>query len=125
MNHALLDILSGDYKNSEFCSIRTHLNRLLNARAGSLVHLPDYGLPDVSSIYQSLPYSVNDLVAAIKELIEKYEPRLQDVTITPKQKNSKECVLQLEISGVTKIAGVSAPLCFATYFVSDGTAEIR
>jgi type VI secretion system protein len=119
--HALLDILTGEYKDSEFCSIRAHLSRLLNARQGSLTHLPDYGLPDVAAIYQGLPYSIDDLISAIKTCIEKYEPRLHNVQIKPESNSAKDCVLHLNISGITSD---NNPLQFATYFMTGGSAEI-
>jgi type VI secretion system protein len=122
MTHALLDILTGEYKEQDFHSIKTHLTRLLNSRQGSLNHMPDYGLPDVAEIYQGLPYSVNDLIKAIKTTIEKYEPRLKNIVVKPKAKQEKDCVLQLEISGTTTQDEV---VQFDTYFMSGCTAEIE
>jgi type VI secretion system protein len=121
MSYALLDILSGEYKEAEFCSIRAHLTRLLNSRRGSLIHLPDYGLPDVTEIYQGLPYSIDALIDAIKNTIEKYEPRLHNISIKPKPMNDKDCVLRLEICATTN---TNDQLQFNTYFMSGGTAEI-
>jgi len=119
--HALLDILTGEYKDPKFCSIRTHLSRLLNARQGSLTHLPDYGLPDVAEIYQCLPYSIDDLISAIKTCIEKYEPRLHNVQIKPEPQSTKDCVLYLDISGTTSD---NNQIQFDTYFMTGGSAEI-
>jgi type VI secretion system protein len=62
-------------------SIREHLNELLNARQGSLIHLPDYGLPDLGRIYQELPESLQELKDSLKHLIKKYEPRLKNIQI--------------------------------------------
>lgn len=58
-------------------SIVDHLTRLLNSRRGSVGHLPDYGLPDISGVYRNMPESVDELMQAMKETIEKYEPRLK------------------------------------------------
>ncbi len=121
MSYALLDILSGEYKEPEFCSIRAHLTRLLNSRCGSLAHLPDYGLPDVTEIYQGLPYSIDALIDAIKNTIEKYEPRLHNVSIKPTHQNDKDCVLRLEIYATTN---TNDQLQLSTYFMSGGAAEV-
>ncbi|KPJ68042.1 MAG: hypothetical protein AMJ43_01105 [Coxiella sp. DG_40] len=121
MPYALLDILSGEYKEPEFCSIRAHLTRLLNSRRGSLTHLPDYGLPDVTEIYQGLPYSIDALINAIKNTIEKYEPRLHNVLIKPLQQSDKDCVLRLEITATTN---TDDQLQFNTYFMTGGAAEV-
>lgn len=63
-------------------SIREHLTKLLNARQGSLIHLPDYGLPDLGEIYEKLPESVEILQNALKNLIFRYEPRIKTLTLT-------------------------------------------
>jgi type VI secretion system protein len=58
-------------------SIIDHLTFLLNTRRGSLNHLPDYGLPDISGVYRNMPESIEFLKQAMKETIEKYEPRMK------------------------------------------------
>lgn len=122
MKFALFDILSGDYKDPEFNSIKAHLIRLLNTRAGSLQHLPDYGLPDVTELYRDLPSSVPVIVKAIKNAIEKYEPRLHNILLRHNNYGSNnDCVLHIEISASTES---EQDLNFYTYFNSEGIAEI-
>jgi type VI secretion system protein len=58
-------------------SIIDHLTLLLNTRRGSIDHLPEYGLPDISGIYQNMPESIGVLKKAMKETIEEYEPRMK------------------------------------------------
>jgi len=58
-----------------------HLTYLLNARQGSLVALPDYGLPDLLSIFRYLPDGLYDFLKLIKQNIETYEPRLKNVYV--------------------------------------------
>jgi type VI secretion system protein len=43
--------------------------------------LPDYGLPDIMTIYRDAPHSIEQLRRALKEAIRKYEPRLQRVRV--------------------------------------------
>jgi type VI secretion system protein len=62
-------------------SIRNHLKMLLNSRSGSVYFLPDYGLPDISEIYQNMPESLNRLARKIEKAIRKYEPRLKNVRV--------------------------------------------
>jgi type VI secretion system protein len=122
MKPALFDILTNNYKNPEFDSIKAHLDRLLNARTGSLQHMPDYGLPDVTELYQDLPYSVATLTKAMETAIAKYEMRLQNVKIKhKKQADRNDCVLQIEISATTHD---NQPVDLNTYFNSAGGAEI-
>jgi len=128
MSFTLFEILTSKYadghlidrENSEKqidLSILSHLSRLLNARQGSLSHLPDYGLPDMAEIYLGLPYSLNILINEIKRTIEKYEPRLKNINIVQKLSNQVEGILYLEIQ-----ANISngRRIVFDSYFLKTG-----
>ncbi|MDX1341840.1 type VI secretion system baseplate subunit TssE [Reinekea sp. G2M2-21] len=108
--YALYDVLRGKLANGEglqtfpghedlLVSIHDHLMRLLNARQGVLEHLPDYGLPDLDMFYRELPYSEQDIAFAVKNVIEKYEPRLIQVRVQPRARDLRSCVVKMEISG--------------------------
>ncbi len=133
MQHALFEVLMGQYSNGmaiepiprsgdiQF-SIMDHLTRLLNARQGSMVHDPEYGLPDIGQIYQGLPYSVTELVDVIRKAVLKYEPRLTRVDVSYKPIETTDCVLYLEILGrLTNGEYVS----YDTYFLSGGNAQVK
>jgi len=120
--NTLFDIIAGKPSLDAVASIREHLIRLLNARRGSLVHLPDYGLPDISEIYRGLPYSLQQLKNVIIYLIEHYESRLSNVSIQHKAIQDGDTVLHLEISGMLKS---NVKLFFNTYFTSGGQAIIH
>jgi type VI secretion system protein len=62
-------------------SVLDNLQRILNSRAGSLSHLPDYGLPDMGLILQGLPATAHDLIGTMTDTLLKYEPRLAAITI--------------------------------------------
>jgi type VI secretion system protein len=62
-------------------SVLDNLQRILNSRAGTLAHLPDYGLPDMGQILQGLPGSAHTLMRAMEDTLVKYEPRLATVHI--------------------------------------------
>jgi type VI secretion system protein len=102
-------------------SIREHLIQLLNARQGSLQHLPDYGLKDLGEIYQGLPYSLQDLKLTISQLIEKYEPRLINVKIIHQPIQDNDTVLHLEIHAQLRN---QQKILFDTYFLSGGKVKI-
>lgn len=132
MSHALFDVLSVRYMDGRPVesvgaddalqkSIQDHLVRLFNARQGVLPHLPDYGLPDLTAVYQEMPYSISDLVGAVKKTVEKYEPRLRRVRIIPLPADESDFVIKLEISGTTS-SGASVK--YQTMFVSGGAARV-
>jgi type VI secretion system protein len=108
--HALYDVLSGKTASGQalsnfpshddlLVSVHDHLMRLLNARQGVLEHLPDYGLPDLDMFYRELPYSEQDIAFAVKQVIEKYEPRLVQVRVQPRARDIRSCVVRMEING--------------------------
>lgn len=102
-------------------SVQNHVSRLLNARQGVLGHLPDYGLPDLNECYQLLPYSEDDLASTVKRVIEKYEPRLSRVVVTPMPRDWRHSVVRFEIAG--HVAG-SGHVRFQTHFKSTCEAEV-
>ena len=92
MEAGLFDVLSGSFADGRslesvpasdhrVTSIVTHLNHLLSTRQGTLVHLPEYGLPDISEIYRDMPDSIVELQTAIKRTVERFEPRIRRVHV--------------------------------------------
>jgi len=133
MHHALFEILTGEYLSGRTISaipsgydltvsIKDHLTRLLNARLGAMQHLPDYGLPDISYMYQKLPYSLDDMVDAIKNSILKYEPRLKQVDVLYKPMSGEDCILHLAVNGRLSSGHY---VQFETYFMSGGYARVE
>ncbi|WP_271411956.1 type VI secretion system baseplate subunit TssE [Pseudomonas sp. Q1-7] len=62
-------------------SVLDNVQRILNSRAGSLSHLPDYGLPDMSQILQGLPAAAHGLMGTLTHTLLKYEPRLAALSV--------------------------------------------
>ena len=121
MTKSLLDILSGNQQ-SQIGSIQGHLSYLLNARQSSLAHMPDYGLPDILSIYQSIPYSIVSFTHAIKKCIEKYEPRLKKVFVLHRDCEAATATLHIEINAQLKDG---ERVQFVSYFQPSGKAIIN
>src|SRR3990167_5569511 len=126
MTLALFDIFENegnhwDDVDQSHHSILKHLSWLLNSRQGSLHHLPDYGLPDVTEIYRSLPYSMTKLTTAMEKTIRQYEPRLKNVSVTQQNSDDYDCVLHFKIVGHCQMGEI---LSFNTYFTASGQAEI-
>lgn len=76
-----LDIEWVDERQQVILSVLDNMQRILNSRAGSLSHLPDYGLPDLSHIMQGLPATAHSLIHLLQQTLLKYEPRLKRVTV--------------------------------------------
>jgi type VI secretion system protein len=76
-----LDLYRVDEADQHTLSVLDNLQRILNSRAGTLSHLPDYGLPDMGLILQGLPGTAHDLMRSMGDTLLKYEPRLAAVHI--------------------------------------------
>ncbi|HID4048612.1 TPA: type VI secretion system baseplate subunit TssE, partial [Pluralibacter gergoviae] len=68
-------------ENQVILSVLDNMQRILNARAGALAHLPDYGLPDMTKILQGMPGTAHQLMSILSDVLLKYEPRLKRVTV--------------------------------------------
>jgi len=102
-------------------SIMDHLNRLFNARSGSIPHLKDYGLPDISDIYRKIPSGIEELKDAIKRTIEQYEPRLKGPRVVYQENNLKESRLVFIVSGEVERGEM---VRFQTTFTQTGHSTI-
>ncbi|KAF7769670.1 hypothetical protein PCIT_a2546 [Pseudoalteromonas citrea] len=103
-------------------SVVHHLTQLLNARRGVLKHLSDYGLPDVEDIYEGLPYSQHELANEVKQLIEKYEPRVTSALVIPVDIKEENCVIRFDITAYLKNGNT---IHLNTRFASGGKANIN
>ena len=62
-------------------SVMDNMQRIMNCRAGTLAHLPDYGLPDLSVIHQGMTAGIHGLIHQIEEALRRYEPRLSQLRV--------------------------------------------
>ncbi len=118
--HSGMAINEIDERMQTIISVMDNIERILNSRAGVVKHIPDYGLPDMSMIYQALPSSAYDLMHAMKNALIKYEPRLSDVEIAL-LKNEDKMVLSYELICHFKEGGL---VKYGTYFTPDGKAHM-
>lgn len=133
MDTGLIDALNGQYLNGlsirevdgaqlRILSILDNLNRLFNTRRGSIDHLPDYGLPDITQVYRDLPYSVEGLRQSIKSAVERYEPRLRRVRVDH-EKGDPYAMRITFILSAEMMRGQKVQ--FQTTFASHELAEVR
>ncbi|MBN8588008.1 MAG: type VI secretion system baseplate subunit TssE [Rhodothermia bacterium] len=93
MQASLLDVLLGHFdvqnpvsavpeRDHRIYSVMANLRRLFNTRQGAIEHLPDYGLPDLHTLYRDMPWGAEQLKKLLEEVVRKYEPRLSQVNIS-------------------------------------------
>ncbi|NUO81061.1 type VI secretion system baseplate subunit TssE [candidate division KSB1 bacterium] len=85
-------------------SIAEHLKLLLQTRRGSVLHLPDYGIPDVLQSYIDAGRSVDPFMEQIRSTILKYEPRLGEVKVKKEYFDENNLRLSLRITALIKEA---------------------
>ena len=110
MNITIFDILAGETEYGSqtrsnddelSLSIRNHLRHLLNTRRGSLSHLPHYGMPDITALFQGLPYTRDTIMYCIRQCVRDFEPRLRQPFVRPRHVDSGEDITQFEIVAET------------------------
>ena len=136
MRIALLDALTGRFESGgagvrvadvpegeqQLHSVLGNLRRLFNARRGSLIHVPEYGLPDLSDVSPSSPEKIESLRVAIREAVERFEPRLQKVRVTREGGRADSSHLVFLLSAQM---GPNARVRFQTTIRSSEPVEIR
>jgi type VI secretion system protein len=107
-------------------SIMEHLQRILNTRQGNAQIDYDYGVPDFTDMAANFSTeTVRDLIAEIRRVIQKYEPRLTDVNLVAEKPSEGQLELRFKIEG--RLAGDqrSMTVSFETIVDPDGQIQIR
>lgn len=106
-------------------AIKDHLVVLLNTRRGSIAHLSDFGLPDLSDIYKGYPESLHYLGAEIKRTIEKYETRITKLKVELLSSSSDYFEANFAIMGhLLDPDGKTAAVTFRTVISQGGKTFI-
>lgn len=106
-------------------SILAHLRKMLNVRQGSVCTLPDYGIPDLNSLFMQYPDAVLALRRIIKELLEKYEPRLRRINVRYLPDDENPLILRFEITAHLVSEGAAQPLRFETSVGDNGRVQVQ
>lgn len=116
-----LDLHRVSGQNQVILSVLDNMQRILNCRAGTLAHLPDYGLPDMTKILQGMPGSAHQLITILSAVLLKYEPRLSRVTVVmleQTQPGELRYAIDAELKGIGLVR-------YGTEFMPEGRVLIR
>jgi len=111
-----------DDRTLEILSIQQNVRRILNARAGALKHLPDYGLPDLTNIYKALPASAHLLKQQMESTLLVYEPRIRSIDVAYIDNPDPGVLVSYEMTCHLKQAGL---VRFGTYFEPPGRMRVQ
>ena len=81
-------------------SIIENLQMVLRTRQGSVLHLPDFGMPDILQLYFNSGNSIDPIRKQIRDTILKYEPRIGSIKDNP---NKEILLTEFSTTGWTKI----------------------
>ncbi len=116
-----LDLNQVSEKEQVILSVLDNMRRILNTRAGSLKHLPDYGLPDMTIILQGMPGTAHQLMRVLSDVLLKYEPRIKRVDVTM-QEQTQPGELHYVIDAELKDTGL---VRYGTTFMPEGRVLLR
>jgi len=129
---SLYEMLSGNFsgglslnqvseQNQVILSVLDNMQRILNCRAGTLAHLPDYGLPDMTKILQGMPGTAHQLITTLSAVLLNYEPRLSRINVVM-QEQMQPGELRYAIDAELKVVGL---VRYGTEFMPEGRVLIR
>jgi type VI secretion system protein len=103
-------------------SIIENLTMILQTRRGSVLHLSDFGIPDIVQVYIDSGYSFEQLKKYISETILKYEPRVSKVKVEETKFDKDNFHIFLKIKAIIKdLAGTEILL---TEFSTTGWTKV-
>jgi type VI secretion system protein len=106
-------------------SVLEHLRKMLNVRQGSVCTLPDYGIPDLNSLFMQYPDAVLALRRIIRESLEKYEPRLRRVNVRYIPDEDDPLILRFEITARLAMDEKDSPIRIETVVGDNGEVRVR
>lgn len=105
-------------------SVMVNLRQLLNSRQGLAQTVDDYGLPDLTDVIHTFPEALDVCKRSIRQSIEKYEPRLTNVSVEYVANPDDIFTLQFEIRGKMKTDRDAVPIAFHTKLNASGKARV-
>lgn len=116
-----LDLHQVSEQNQVIMSVLDNMQRILNCRAGTLTHLPDYGLPDMTTVIHGLPGTEHELMKTLSGVLLKYEPRLKQIAVVLQEQTTPgelRYAIDAELKGIGQVR-------YCTEFMPEGRVLIR
>ncbi len=98
---------------------------MFNSRQGHSLTAPDYGLPDLTSLVRGSRESVSELEEALRQCIERYEPRLTDVTVSNVLSEEDPFHMKFKITARLVVGNRESGVWYETSIGPEGRVEVR
>lgn len=108
-----------------FNSVLRNLERILNTCQGNCLTDERYGLPHLTAIQSAMPQSIAGFEAAIRNTIERFEPRLTGVRIRHNPSRDRPMELRFEITGTIQDEDGKRSIRFETYADEQGRLRVK
>lgn len=106
-------------------SVLQHLNSLLNTRQGSAMIADDLGMPDFTNMIRAFDdMTYEELSEHIKDVLEKYEPRLANIRIDMVPRDDRILKLRFKIEGKLSLPRGNLNISFETIVDPEGKIEL-
>lgn len=106
-------------------SVLGHLQRILNTRQDSVPIAADFGMPDLTDLHSNYPDSMRWFLKAIKQTIQKYEPRLTAIRVSLVPDEEDPLSLRFQIVGRLAGRDHKDPVRFESVVGSDGKISVK
>lgn len=107
-------------------SVLDHLKRILETRQGTVLIATDYGTPEFSNLPGNFVSPETEKIQqTIKNTIEKYEPRLSDVTISFEGSSKSDLTIQFRINAMIYHLEHIIPVKLQTSMSPDHTFKVN
>jgi type VI secretion system protein len=106
-------------------SVQAHLQRILNTRQGNVPIADDYGIPDFTDLMSGFPESRRTIERAIRDTVQKFEPRLQGVRVTFLEPGEDKLTVTFQISAHLALADYKDPVTFDSVLNAGGQITVK
>lgn len=102
-----------------------HLQQILNTRRGNVPIAEDYGMPDFTNFRHADPDTLREFERAIRQTIQKYEPRLTGVRVRLLSQDEDLLSLRFQIVAMLATKDQKEPVLFESVVNSEGKISIK
>jgi len=106
-------------------SVLRHLQKILNTRQGGVPIADDYGVPDFTDFMRVSPDALREVEKSIRNTIQKYEPRLNNVRVKFIPQEDDILSLSFQIVAKLLVENKKTPIVFESLMGYDGKIRIR
>ncbi|MDE1463251.1 type VI secretion system baseplate subunit TssE [Spartinivicinus poritis] len=106
-------------------SVLAHVQEMLNVREGSVMALPEYGMPDFNDLVSQFPDAISEIKKAIEEFLTEYEPRLSSIRVKHYDDPDNPLVLRFHIVADIQLEDQKTRITFETELAGTGHATVK